>query len=580
MASEPSNGFSFINVYGAPGTVDPSVTRSIKAHVMRRYRTQQRLERKLKGHGSERGAAPKKRILYYPEIFARANRKEREACVCQEPTLHVGVESRSDFAPATLSACDIKSAPQRDEASLKISEGRDIDLRNGAMQFLEQQSVLNILDGGLNPYEVLPIPASPRVLMLLHYNTSLCIRTSVHADPTGRYPSYCIEDAAWLFMTLSFSAARCHLQTGFDQAESTYYLAKSISMVNKNLSDSSRQVADSTIATVACLTNMEASSPLNPPSNENEPYLPPCHRAESQRNHLKCSHPYERPAKDGRNEGRARQSGDGRHPAQDGNLVFAAGADLCNAARSQTTPRFPLLLFENLLSLSQCSPLKSPKCYELAPGKSLTAAAIAQGHSGALQILQSLHELSVFLNIMGPDQQALPANAAYPDRVYGVEHRILTQLAHQAPDSNAVFGPLLHAGLLYIYTNLRQTPVGGEIRQALVARLKTSLMVPDALLPAELYPAELLWASMLGGFAALDPSHRACAVDEDLRCTTQTSGPGNRRGNEDEQEVESGSSKLEAESTQGVARRKDAWYKSKFSANHFSYYNATHYRSI
>ncbi|RDW80220.1 hypothetical protein BP6252_04858 [Coleophoma cylindrospora] len=261
MASEPSHGFSFINVHGAPGNSDPSVTRCIKAHVMRRYRTQQRLERKLKGHGSERGAAPKRRILYYPEIFARANRKEREACSSQVQTPHVAVESRSDFTSATLSGCDIKSASQCDDASLKTSEDRDVDLRNGAMRFLEQQPVLNVLDGSLNPYEVLPIPASPRLLTLLHYNTSSCIRTSVHADSTGRYPSYCIDDAAWLFMTLSFAAARCHLQTGFDQVESTYYLAKSISMVNKNLSDSSRQVADSTIATVACLTNMEASPP-------------------------------------------------------------------------------------------------------------------------------------------------------------------------------------------------------------------------------------------------------------------------------------------------------------------------------
>ncbi len=58
-------------------------------------------------------------------------------------------------------------------------------------------------------------------------------------------------------MTLSFVAARLQQMRGEESHESSFYLLKAISAVNKNLASPSKQTSDSTIATVACLANME-----------------------------------------------------------------------------------------------------------------------------------------------------------------------------------------------------------------------------------------------------------------------------------------------------------------------------------
>ena len=124
-------------------------------------------------------------------------------------------------------------------------------------------------------------------------------------------------------------------------------------------------------------------------------------------------------------------------------------------------------------------------------------------------MLQRLHELATFLNLTKADQGTLPAEAAYPDRVYSVEHFIVTKLVDNVLHQNDIFNVLLDSGLLYIYTNLRLAPVAGSMRGALATRLRDSMENSSLRLQMELYPAELLWAFILGGCAATDPGCRS-----------------------------------------------------------------------
>jgi hypothetical protein len=88
------------------------------------------------------------------------------------------------------------------------------------------------------------------------------IRTSVHADPIGWFDSCCAGDAAWLYLSMSFSASRLRQQRDTDGLESTEYLSKSISIINEHLVDPLMRASGSTIATVACLANIEVSIPF------------------------------------------------------------------------------------------------------------------------------------------------------------------------------------------------------------------------------------------------------------------------------------------------------------------------------
>jgi hypothetical protein len=119
--------------------------------------------------------------------------------------------------------------------------------------------------------------------------------------------------------------------------------------------------------------------------------------------------------------------------------------------------------------------------------------------------LLSLHELSTFINSIGSNE--IPWGVAYPDRVYHVEYQIVASLFDDSiiarTDVKAKLGVLfLHAGLLFIYTNLRETPVGGSIRGRLIARLCQALDEAVIEQIALSFPAEVLWIVLVGTSAA------------------------------------------------------------------------------
>lgn len=154
-------------------------------------------------------------------------------------------------------------------------------------------------------------------------------------------------------------------------------------------------------------------------------------------------------------------------------------------------PRFPLEEIEFEPLLNHCPPSSCPLSFLCLPA-SLCRAATQQGHTEILDQLQKLHELSTILNLRPVGEDDLPTEAAYPDRVYSIEHTLLTALANEAERKIGIVDVLQNAALLFIYSHLRQTPVGGEIRQSILGRLTSCLESMELQAFVEDHPAKML----------------------------------------------------------------------------------------
>ncbi|CZR57003.1 uncharacterized protein PAC_06892 [Phialocephala subalpina] len=445
----------FINISSSHST-SVSHGKTIRSHVARRWRR----ERKEGRSATE----PQPRCTILPKMFG----------------------AKAGPRPFTESAeedCEREGNLLVNGASLWPLISRDPSVLDHQKQFesfylnkintpvISQNSGLTFLDNGLNPYNFLPINATPRVVSLLQLNLLFTIRTSVHADPTDRYVSYCIDDAAQLYITLSFCASLFASKSNSAQDESAYYFSESISSIRQNLDNPRQKTSDSTVATVACLANIEN---LNGTLENAIVHM----------NGL---------------EQLVRLRGGLENLGMQGILRRRVlWADLCCAARAQTPPRFPLYQYFDMSRLSDLYSTGSPASSILIPSQELATMSVSRGETKVLEILQDLHELSTFLNYIGSASEELPPEAAYPDRLYTTEHQLLTSLADRRllicnPSQASIFTILLHAALLYIYTNLRETPVDGALRRTLVARVRSTLDVTEISALMESFPAELLW---------------------------------------------------------------------------------------
>lgn len=230
---QSTNDLVFINMGSQPKIKDDSVHKLVRSHVMKEYRKDKRHQR------------------------------------LQTLKIHKLLSSTPSNASSSQSKS--RNTPRRDTMVSQTS-------RSEAETSSETPSYLNscrvsMMDTILNPFEGLPIPATPRHLMLLNHSedysrthiasadnfetgVSSSIRTSVHADPTRTYKMYCMRNAAWTFMTISHSAARLEVLKKDSNQESEYYLSRSRAAVGEVISASPQKIDDSTIATVACLTNI------------------------------------------------------------------------------------------------------------------------------------------------------------------------------------------------------------------------------------------------------------------------------------------------------------------------------------
>ena len=205
-----------------------------------------------------------------------------------------------------------------------------------------------------------------------------------------------------------------------------------------------------------------------------------------------------------------------------GYLLRSCRADLCNATRWQSVPVFPLVSFPRLPSLTQFMPSTAPDS-QLCLYDPIISIAILSGHSDLLTLLQDLHTIAMFLDFANPKNTAILQNTAYVDHVYLAEHKGLMLMA-QYKTSPPIFLPvdmnpketliiplLLQALMLYIYTNIRLTPVSGSIRSTLVCRIQLSVAempVPMLDVLFEAFPHEVFWIMFLAGSSSVENNQK------------------------------------------------------------------------
>ncbi|KAH8801376.1 fungal-specific transcription factor domain-containing protein [Xylogone sp. PMI_703] len=466
----------FIINYGDPSNTDLSIKKTIKSHVMKRYRneTREAREKQKKQRKLNQTPGPSYRTVLTQlqnrcadipneSLFSDSTRRENGL-----PETDITKLSDPDDIPSNMHESPPKLSNNRLE---KISMVR----QRGLLPVPGYHILRTTLGGSPDPFNSLCIPSSTRIFKLLQYNLSTTIRTSVHADPTLYYEKSCFDDPAWLYMMLSFSASRIEQNIKSNNCESLYFLSKTISALNDSLSVLTKQTNASTIATVACLANIENLNGSSASARIHMEGLKRIVELKGGLNNLGL-------------EGILRR--------------MVLWSDLLESATFYHAPIFPLQTFENLLPLSDFLPEICLDQYLASFADNLRTFGIC---SEVLDILFSMHQLATFLNHMESDK--LPWDASYPDRVYIVEHKILTWLAtHSAigVGNTDISTILAHAALLYIYTNLRQTPVGARIRGRLCMRLKSVLENADANLATGPSTSEMLWILFLGAFAAND----------------------------------------------------------------------------
>jgi len=197
-------------------------------------------------------------------------------------------------------------------------------------------------------------------------------------------------------------------------------------------------------------------------------------------------------------------------------------ADLCNATRWQSAPVFPLISLPTLPSITQFMPKAIPDLH-LCLYDSIINTAILSGYSDLLQLLQDFHTIVKFLEFVDPKDTALLQDIAFVDHVYIAEHKNLVLMARfnstspsllpveMNPKQTLVLPLLFQALMLYVYTNIRLTPVGGSIRSTLVGRIHVTiaeLPVPMLDVLFEVFPHELFWIMFLAGSSSVEVTQR------------------------------------------------------------------------
>jgi hypothetical protein len=188
-------------------------------------------------------------------------------------------------------------------------------------------------------------------------------------------------------------------------------------------------------------------------------------------------------------------------------LLTSYRSDLLYSIRTRALPRLPFQQISPSTPILNFLPAEHPY-RSFAPNSPLLFLTTKQSFE-IFAILQQLHDLASILNAFPNGMgQELPVELQYPDRVYTVEHQVISSLhsqtvssstTEQLSPSDTVVNILLHACLLYIYTNLRQTPVGGAMRRSIAARLQETIsLAADINGLMQTYAHEILWVCILG----------------------------------------------------------------------------------
>ena len=264
-ATMSGNDFTFIGLSGHTDLDTQATNKLVRSHVMRRYRRQQKSTSRKRKHGpqSTKEDSISDTTWSSGDVTFLAVPPCMDDCAFEIswPDLLTSFISPESLAEQDRVAGEQQSTPEGDLPS--------IDIRTW-------------LDGEMDPFSSLPFQMNQHSLMLLQrskYSKSLSflgvdihqqdaqlcfspdasspLRTSVHADPSGTYRRICSKDPAWLFMHLHYAACRFSQSSPEHNREATRYLLQSESAVSNSIRESPNAIDDSTIATVACLANIE-----------------------------------------------------------------------------------------------------------------------------------------------------------------------------------------------------------------------------------------------------------------------------------------------------------------------------------
>ncbi|KAH6695879.1 hypothetical protein BKA61DRAFT_662580 [Leptodontidium sp. MPI-SDFR-AT-0119] len=466
----PCNEFRFVNQLGTRDQ-DEEAKSEVKSHVMRRVwkkhkDSQAKWIKRLPPLRSKEPGTPNSDVTSEASSFGSPEPQSRySVSSSHHPT------PRSSGTPSvegTENLLSIQREDSVDHSSIPIPSG---------YAHVSPRLAAYVFGSDCDPFGTFPIPLTPRLHELIHLDAQDPVRTSVHEDSLDTFSSCAGTNAALLYITLSWLAARAGDSSAPENFESSFYLQSSVSAINKELENADEcGLSEGTIAAVACMTNME---------NLNGERC----KAMIHMNGL---------------EQMVNLKG-GLHNLSTVLRRLILWTDLLNATSWQSTARFPHIDFSYLQPLSHFLPIFEPKPV-LSFNDCLMRNLMQTGNGTLLPILQDAHELAHFLDVIPPKDINYLNEASYPDRVYSIEHHVLELLAQNdiiIDDSPAgIITPLLHSLLLYTYTNLRLTPVGGQIRRTLVGRLRMNLEATELTVLNCSFAAELMWMLFLGGTSA------------------------------------------------------------------------------
>ncbi|KXJ88326.1 hypothetical protein Micbo1qcDRAFT_214983 [Microdochium bolleyi] len=483
------NDFTFVSQSGHADQDTQATNKFVRSHVMRAYKRQQK-------------------------AMMRKGSDKVQSAKTTSPSR--GPESSDGYSDLTSPSTDITSLTETTRASLPRQTegtGRGQETFAATMLLRRYSHPQTWLDGVPDPFASLPIQMNRRSFTLLQQihtpagltqslpiDASAPLRTSVHADPDGSYRRTCSKDPAWLFMHLYYAVQRFaqqnHGAKAKSEVEAAQYLSRSQSAIGKSISESPCAIDDSTIAAVACLANIE---------NLNGRSATACVHMNGLKRMVQI---------------RGGLSNLGIH----GTIRRMVLSDLLTSLSLKIPPHFPLVHNESLKPLWEFVPAGSQVW--LARYHQVTEDTLpvmldtitTRSHCISIShLLVTMHQLAVFLAAHN-DCEVLPLAADYPDRVYEVEHNLSLALyddqvivADTGDDRNGeskvqVGQLLLHAALLFVYSHLRQTPVGGPIRAALLSRLVGLMNGMDLVRLSLTFKSAVIWALLVGVSATPHPN--------------------------------------------------------------------------
>lgn len=377
--------------------------------------------------------------------------------------------------------------------NLSISRSQEASIfasRSYSSPYTRRIPIAPITFGASDPFNAFPIPFTPRIHQLLHFTIVNRVRTSVHEDPHHAFSSGVGSNMALLHTSLSFAAAHLGVGEPDEIDESWSYLQSAVAYINRDLAASANSaiaIEDATVAAVACLSNIET---LNGDMS----------KALIHMRGLKAI---------------VEEKGGVQSLGMNGTLRrLVLWADLCNATRWNSAPIFPPADFPSIFPHSLLLP-STVQTSTLALRGSLLSSSMIAGVSALSDLLQDLHALALFLDRTDPRDVDILHDVAYADRACLVEYQTLmmtAQYINPPVHSKEMVLPLLfQALLLYIYTNIRLTPVGSNLRSAVIGRIKQYVSsIPNSTLKDLVtdFPNEMLWLFFLTGSSAVESESR------------------------------------------------------------------------